>query len=135
MLRQLNITDLLAGIKQRIEAGTDLTAYDHVPENEPSPLVFLEFVQSEPADTKTMFCKLYTVYLHVIAEVSKSSVPVNDYIQAVQEAMTEDIELPPCVHLVWTSDDGVQTIKEDETGEKHAVLAYTFKIAYGFKTK
>lgn len=135
MLRQLNLTDLLAGIKQRIEEGTQLTAYDHVPENEPSPLVFIEMVQSEPADTKTMFCKLYTVYLHVIAEPSPSSVPVNNYIQAVQEAMTEDIELPSCVHLVWARDDGVQTIKDDETGEKHAVLAYSFKIAYGFKTK
>jgi hypothetical protein len=49
--------------------------------------------------------------------------------------MTEDIELPPCVYLVWARDDGVQTIKDDETGEKHAVLAYSFKIAYGFKTK
>lgn len=32
-------------------------------------------------------------------------------------------------------DGGVQTIKKDETKEKHAVLLYEFTVCYGFKCK
>ena len=49
--------------------------------------------------------------------------------------MTDDIELPLFVRLVLQTDAGVQTIMTDETGEKHAVLDYVFKVAYGFKIK
>lgn len=135
MYKQLNLTDLLAAIKERIEADTDLTVFDHVPINEPSPLVYIEIVGVSPSDTKTMYCKLYEVYVHVIAEESISSIPINHHIEHVQEAMTEDIVLPQGLTLVYASDEGIQTIKDDESGEKHAVLSYSFKISYGFKAK
>lgn len=135
MFKQMNLTDLLAAIKERVEAGTDLTMFDHTPINEPSPLVYGEVVGVRPADTKTMYCKIYEVYLHVIAEESISSIPINHHIQHVQEAMTEDIVLPVGLTLVSAMDEGIQTIKDDESGEKHAVLLYSFKISYGFKAK
>lgn len=135
MYKQLNLTDLLASIKSKIEAHTDLPCYDVPPDNEPSPLVYMEVVSVKPADTKTMFCKIYTVWLHVISEEAKSLIPIHHHIQHVEEALTEDIELPVGLNLIMQTDNGVQTIKTDETGEKHAVLEFEFKVNYGLKMK
>lgn len=135
MFKQLGLTDLIAAIKQQIEADTDLTCYDVPPENAPSPLVYAEISGLKPDDTKTMYCKLYTVWLHVIAEEIPSSVPIHKHIQAVQEAMTDDITLPDGFGLVYQMDNGIQTIKTDETGEKHAILEFEFKISFAYKVK
>lgn len=135
MKRQLSLIDLVRAIQERIEYGTDLKCFDVVPDNQPAPFVFVEIVSVQPADTKTMYVKDYEAHLHIIAD-GGSSVPVYKHIQAVQEAMTDDIELPPFVRLVLQTDAGVQTIQtEEETQEKHAVLDYVFKVAYGFKIK
>lgn len=135
MYKQMNLTDLMAAVQSRIETGTTLKCYDIPPENEPAPLVIEELVALTPADTKTMFCKDYTIYLHIIAEEKRSSVPINNYIQAVQEAMTEDITIPEGFELVNQTDGGIAAIQTDESGEKHAVLVYTFRICYGYKVK
>ena len=118
MYKQLGLTDLIAAIKQQLEANTDLTCYDVPPENAPSPLVYAEIAGLKPDDTKTMYCKLYTVWLHVIAE-----------------AMTDDITLPDGFGLVYQMDNGIQAIKTDETGEKHAILEFEFKISFAYKIK
>ena len=49
--------------------------------------------------------------------------------------MTEDLELPEPYWLVLQTSQGLQTLKQDETGEKHAVAIYEFTVCYGFKTK
>lgn len=82
-----------------------------------------------------MFRDNYTVWAHCIAEKSDSSVPVYGMIQGLQEAMTRDIVLPEPFELIMQTDDGIQVIKTDETGEKHAVLVYEFMVCYGFKCK
>lgn len=135
MLRQLNLTDLMASIIGQIEINTDLPVYDMPPIDAPAPFVFVELINIQNADTKTMYCKEYRVWAHVIAEEVNSSMPVYAYIQKVQEALSTNIRLPRDYYLVTQMDDGVQTIKKDESGEKHAVLQYTFKVAYGFKAK
>lgn len=132
---QMNITELLKAIKARVEADTSLKCHDVPPVNVPAPLVYVELVSIQPADTKTMFCKDYNVYLHVIAEEKASSIPINQYVQDVQEAMTQDITLPEGFELIMQVDNGVNVIKTDESGEKHAVLVYTFRICYGYKMK
>lgn len=135
MFKQLNLTDLVASIKSQIETNTDLPVFDIPPKNQEAPFVFVELVGLKPADTKNMFCKLYTVWLHIIAQETKSSIPIYNYIQEVQEALTDDIEIPNSYNLVYQSDNGVQTINTDETGEKHAVLEFEYKISYGYKIK
>ena len=135
MLKQLNLTDLIAGIKHRIESGTDVPFYDIPPADAPAPFVFAEITQTENADTKTQYCKIYRVWLHVIAEENGSSIPLYAHIQHVQEALTQDIKLPRGLNLITQTDEGIQTIKTDETSEKHAILQYAFKIGYGFKIK
>lgn len=135
MLRQLNLTDLVGAVKGRLESNTNLPIYDVPPENAPSPLVYVEVVGVEPRDNKTMYRKEYTLWLHVIADEAASHVPLYQYIQTVQEAMTEDVTLPEGFTLIVQSDNGVQTIKTDESGEKHAVLEYAFLVCYGFRLK
>lgn len=134
MLTQLNLTDLMAAVKAKAERS-GLPVYDKVPVNTPSPLVYMQFISQKPADTKTMFCSDYEVWLHVIAEETESSVPMFQYIANVQEALTEDVVLPERFILVMQTNNGVQYTATDPSGEQHAVLSYTFKIAYGFKCK
>lgn len=135
MLRRMNITDLMAAIQKQIKEGTGLPCYDSVPLNAESPFYFMSYAGSQPADTKTMFVERHTVDVHIIADVSPSSVPVFRYIQALEEAMTEDVTIPCPYKLVRQSSGGVRAIQNDETGEKHAVMSFTFLISYGYKTK
>ena len=131
----MNITDLMKAVQTQIKNGTGLPCYDSVPENAASPFYFMSYAGSQPADTKTMFVDRHTVDIHVIADVSPSSVPVFRYIQALEQAMTEDISIPREYKLVRQSSGGVRTIQDDESGEKHAVMSFTFLISYGYKTK
>lgn len=82
-----------------------------------------------------MWRDVFTVWIHAVAEPGESSVRIYSLIQELEEALTEDIELPEGFDLIMQTNNGVQTIKTDETNEKHAVLAYEFMICYGFKCK
>lgn len=133
--QRLELTTLIASIQSKIQAHTGLKCYDAVPENAPSPFYFAEVIRATPANTKTMFRDNFTVWIHAIAENEKSSIGVYRLIEQLQEALTEDIVLPEPFELVMQTDGGIQTIKTDETGEKHAVITYDFMVCYGFKCK
>ena len=133
--QKLSPTDLVAAVQKKIKERTDLQCYDHVPMNEDGPFYYAELVQIRPANSKTMFRDIYTVYVHCIAKESPSSVGVYNLIENLQEAMTEDISLPEPFELIMQTDGGVQTIKTDDSGEKHAVEVFDFMICYGFNCK
>ncbi len=135
MYTQLGLLDLIAAVQEKVEDKTGLKCYDAVPDNASSPFYFAEVVGKRPAHTKTMWRDIFTVWIHAIAEPTDSSVPVYRYIQMLEEALTEDIQLPEEFELVRQTNNGVQAIKTDETNEKHAVLAYEFMVCYGFKWK
>lgn len=135
MLRKLGLVEIIAAIQTAIEKNTGIKCYDAVPENAPAPFYFAEVVGKKQADTKTMFCEVFTVWIHAIAEAGKSSVRIYEIIEKLEESLTEDISLPDDFNLILQSGSGLQTIKTDETNEKHAVMAYEFKVSYGFKTK
>lgn len=135
MYTQLGLLDLIAAVQEKVEDKTGLKCYDAVPNNASSPFYFAEVVGKRPAHTKTMWRDIFTVWIHAIAESTDSSVPIYRYIQMLDEALTEDIRLPEGFELVMQTNNGVQTIKTDETNEKHAVLAYEFMVCYGFKWK
>ena len=132
---RLNFTKLLAAIQSKIQKKTGLKCYDAVPKNAKSPFYFAEIIQTLPANSKTMYRDNFTVYIHAIAKENDSSVGIYDLIDGLQEALTEDISLPEPFELVMQTDNGVQTIKTDESQEKHAILSYTFTVCYGFKCK
>lgn len=133
--QKLSPVTLIAAVQEKVEALTGLRCYDHVPLNEASPLYFAEIIRIQPANSKTMFRDVYSVAIHCIAEESPSSVGVYNLIENLQSALSEDIALPEPFTLVMQTDNGVQTIKTDESGEKHAIVSYDFTVCYGFICK
>ena len=133
--QKLGLTDLIAAIQKKINEKTDTPCYDHVEKNTPSPFYYAEVVRIAPANSKTMYRDNITVNIHCIAEPEDSSVQIYKLIETLQEALTEDIVLPEPFELIMQTDGEVQTIKTDETNEKHAVVPYTFMVCYGFKCK
>lgn len=133
--QKLSPVTLIAAVQEKVEALTGLRCYDHVPLNEASPLYFAEIIRIQPANSKTMFRDVYSVAIHCIAEESSSSVGVYNLIENLQSALSEDINLPEPFTLVMQTDNGVQTIKTDESGEKHAIVSYDFTVCYGFICK
>ena len=133
--QKLSPVTLIAAVQEKVEALTGLRCYDHVPLNEASPLYFAEITRIQPANSKTMFRDVYSVAIHCIAEESPSSVGVYNLIENLQSALSEDIILPEPFTLVMQTDNGVQTIKTDETGEKHAIVNFDFMVCYGFICK
>lgn len=133
--QKLSPVTLIAAVQEKVEALTGLRCYDHVPLNEASPLYFAEITRIQPANSKTMYRDVYSVAIHCIAEESPSSVGVYNLIENLQSALSEDISLPEPFTLVMQTDNGVQTIKTDESGEKHAIVSYDFTVCYGFICK
>lgn len=133
--QKLSPVTLIAAVQDKVESLTELRCYDHVPLNEASPLYFAEITRIQPANSKTMYRDVYSVAIHCIAEESPSSVGVYNLIENLQSALSEDISLPEPFELVMQTDNGVQTIKTDESGEKHAIVSYDFTVCYGFICK
>lgn len=133
--QKLSPVTLIAAVQEKVEALTGLRCYDHVPLNEASPLYFAEITRIQPANSKTMYRDVYSVAIHCIAEESPSSVGVYNLIENLQSAMSEDISLPEPFTLVMQTDNGVQVIKTDESGEKHAIVNFDFMVSYGFMCK
>lgn len=133
--QKLSPVTLVAAVQDKVESLTDLRCYDHVPLNEASPLYFAEITRIQPANSKTMYRDVYSVAIHCIAEESPSSVGVYNLIENLQSALSEDISLPEPFTLVMQTDNGVQAIKTDESGEKHAIVNFDFMVSYGFRCK
>lgn len=135
MLRKLSLLDLHRPIQERIHEGTDLKCLDDIPRSEKPPFTFLEFINSRPRNTKTMFVHEYQVHVHIISPPG-SSVPHYRNIQAVDEALTEYIRLPEGYELWGQVESGlVSNYIEPQTKEHHAVLGFLFRVSYGFKVK
>lgn len=135
MLEQMSLLDLVSAIQNKVETRTGLKCYDAVPKNPKAPFYFAEAVGKRSDNTKSMYRDVFTVYIHCIAKPSASSVEVYKLIRQAEEALTEDIEIPQGFELLMQNENGIQTIKTDETNEKHAVISYDFTVCYGFKTK
>lgn len=133
--QKLSPVTLIAAVQEKVEALTGLRCYDHVPLNEASPLYFAKITRIQPANSKTMYRDVYSVAIHCIAEENPSSVGVYNLIENLQSALSEDISLPEPFTLVMQTDNGVQTIKTDESGEKHAIVNFDFMVSYGFICK
>lgn len=135
MLKKLGLVDLHKAIKEKIEDKTKLKAYDVVPENAPAPFYFIEIVDKRPEDTKVMWCEVFTVWIHAIAKKTGSRIDIYKLIQKLEEALTEELDLPEEFDILRQTESGMQSLQEDETHEMHAILTYEIKVSYGFKTK
>lgn len=136
MIQRLNVALFMGAVINAVEARTGLRCYDNA-ENAESPFYCIEFIESKPANTKTMFVDHFTVWVHAISEAPHpwSSVPVLTLAHKLEEAMSTDIDVPEPFHVVRQEYGGMKTVKKDESGEGHAVLEFEFFICYGFKCK
>lgn len=135
MYKRLGLVDLISAIQLKVEDKTGLKCYDAVPSDAPSPFYFAEAVQKKADNTKTMLRDVFTVFIHAVAEPTGSSEKIYDLIQKLEEALSEEIELPEEFELILQTESGLQALKTDETDEKHAVISYDFTVCYGYKFK
>lgn len=135
MLKQFPITELIKAVQAQVQAGTGKKCLDHVERDETSPFYFVEFRQSTPGNSKTMFVQDYLIYIHAVTEQTESSVPLYKYIEELEEALTQDISIPDPYNLVFQRDNGVISIYREETDEMHGIVSFTFRISYGWKCK
>lgn len=135
MYKQIGFHELVSAIQKKVKSKTAYPCYDAVEKNTPSPFYFVQVTGKRPAHSKTMWKDTFIVWIHAIAAPAESSLFVYEMIQKLEEALTEDIELPEGYQLVMQMNNGVQSVQTDETGEKHAVLAYEFTVCYGYKMK
>lgn len=137
MLRRLSILDMHAAIKSLIERYSNLRCLDGIGVNEPSPFTYLEIFEKRPDNTKTMFVDKFTIHVHIIskAEENDSSIPHYANIEQIEEVFTKRMQLPDPFDLFRQSNEGLVTSFVEETGERHAVLAFSFWVSYGFRVK
>lgn len=136
MLKQLSIVDLISAVQQQIEKNTKYKCYDFCPKRAKSPFYIAELYESTPNNSKTTYRTNYTLNIHAISSPINSNVELYDMIQSLDEALTEDIELPDGYQLVSQMNLGVSAIYyEEETDERHAVIKYQFMISYGYIVK
>ena len=134
MLKKLSITELVATMREQIEANTAYKCVD-TPVNEPSPFYFIEFINKEQSNTKTMWCETFSIVVHVISEPDTGNTQNYDMITALEEAMTEELTLPEDFEIITQTETCVNARQTDETGEKHTVILFEIKVCYGYKTK
>lgn len=134
MLKKLSVVDLIAAIQKKVEDKTGLRCYDDA-NNKPSPFYLVEFVNKRDESSKTMFCEVFSVFIHAISAPNVGNVENYKMITVLEEALTEDIELPEEYTVITQTETGVNSRQVDETGEKHSVLLFEFKICYGYKVK
>jgi len=120
-------------IIDQVEGNTGLRCFDQVPTDEPAPFYYIELISLLKADTKTMFRDKFKVWIHAIAD-GGSSVDAFSMIDALREALSEDLQVPNTL-LESQQFNGLQVLKTDETGEKHAVTEWEFLFCYGYKMK
>ncbi|MFD2692746.1 DUF5072 family protein, partial [Sporolactobacillus shoreicorticis] len=72
--------------------------------------------------------------IHVHTE-GKGSVAIFDAIHKLEEALTEDIELPDGYEMILQVPNGVSQILNEEDGTKHAIIGYDFVVFSGYKVK
>ena len=133
-LVRLSPVVLLGAVTRLVEDGTG-TACGTSPQVEESPYYFVEFAGSRSATSRTMWLEDFTCYVHAVSVPSESQQAVLEMVAAMEEAMEAAVDLPAPFHLVLQTEDGIQRVKQDPTGEWHAVTAYTFRVSYGLKVK
>ena len=135
MLVKMDTVEIHKILKNHIETRTELRCYDTVPKTAPAPFYYAELIGKKQDNTKTMWREVFTFAIHCIAAPDAGSVSIYEMIDKLEEALTDDLNLPEPYWLVLQTSNGLQTLKQDETNEKHAVLTYDFTVCYGFKTK
>ncbi len=135
MLRKLGFAEVAAALLGNLRKNTNYSCYDAVPDDAPSPFLYVEITGKRDNSSKTMYKETFTANVHCIAPPGDARTQIYQMIQAVEQSMTEELTVPPPVTLVIQTETGVQSMQLDETNEWHAVIGFEITVSYGWKTK
>lgn len=133
-LKRLSPVALVEAVRDLVEDGTGLECTMN-PDGKPSPFYGIELAGSAPKKSKTMRLEVFSVLLHCISVPSATQLECLQMVNALEEAMEAYPCLPAPFRVVRCDDGGVQQIKQDPTGEWHAVVAYAVTVSYGLLVK
>ncbi|KAF0092174.1 MAG: antigen B [Fusobacteria bacterium] len=134
-IKKLNFKHVIGGIISKLKENS-IKAFDIVDPNQTTPFCYIELVNVKAANTKTSNMDVFTVWIHAFADSTNSSIPVLNLCQEIEEALTEDINIPEPFWLVSQGVTGLNSLyQENETQEKHAVIELELKVCYGFESK
>lgn len=134
MLQKLSFIAVLAAVIKKVEANTGLSCYDAIPKDAKLPFYHAEMLGSIPEKSKTMQKDRYQVVIHAFTE-GNGSVAIFEAIQKLEEALSEDIELPGDYEVTLQVPNGVTQILDEADGSKHAVVGFDFVVFSGYKMK
>lgn len=133
-LKRLSLSELIAAVVAQVEDSTGLRCVTDA-NNEPSPFYSIGAVVTRPDKSKTMYLDVFTLQIHAISKPGETREEVFSMLDALSEAMSVRVELACPYRVVRQVDDGVQTIKRDETGEWHAISEFEITVSYGLIIK
>ena len=134
MLQKLSFIAVLAAVINKVEANTGLSCYDAIPKDAKLPFYHAEMLGSIPEKSKTMQKDRYQVVIHAFTE-GNGSVAIFEAIQKLEEALSEDIELPGDYEVTLQVPNGVTQILDEADDSKHAVVGFDFVVFSGYKMK
>ena len=97
-------------------------------------IYYVQVVKTQTTGSKTSYCETITVWIYAVCP-SNDQHEKNNMLNALNEALTEDIELPQPYILVMQKDSGRQQTDQKENDKREAVEAYDFVVSYGLKFK
>lgn len=133
-LKRMSPADLIAEIVAQVKDYTKLECVLN-PDNEPSPFYAVRLSGTQPGKSKMMRLDVFEIEMHAISKPSNSQAEVLSMVQMLGEALEKNLCLPTPFNLVRQDDMGIQVIKQDQTGEWHAVVLYQFTVSYGLLIK
>src|SRR5690606_589254 len=115
MYQRLSFISLIAAIIQKVEQNTGLRCYDAIPKDAKLPFYHVEMVGTIPEPSKTTQKDRYQVMIQVFADAPNgSSVPIYEAIHKLEEALTEQVELPDDYEVTLQIPNGLSQIMEEE---------------------
>lgn len=135
MNKKLGFIRLFQALKERIETGTPYPLLDAVEVDRLPPFYIGEFSLKEQSNTKNMYCETFYIEIHAISEAGQSKEQLYELIELLEDAMTEDIVLPPCFIVISQESEGAYDFVQEASGEWRATVPFQIRIAYGFKSK
>lgn len=135
MYERMGMEDLMTAVKTHVKERTGKECYDFEKQGLSKPFYLAEVVKSISNNTKTMYTDIFTVQIQCIPETEDSTAEIYGMIKDLQETLTEEITLPEPWELILQTENGIQSMKTEDTKEQKPVVQYEFMVCYGFTCK
>ncbi|MCG4732711.1 DUF5072 domain-containing protein [Casaltella massiliensis] len=132
--QRINLNDLISAVETQVKERTGVECSSQIRETAGEPYYYIQVVKTQTTGSKTSYCETITVWIYAVCP-SNDQHEKNNMLNALNEALTEDIELPQPYILVMQKDSGRQQTDQKENDKREAMEAYDFVVSYGLKFK